>query len=83
MTRIIIQKIFSYEVLKKFADWAVDGTSNLTDAQMQSMLGGEYGVMNEILRECIEITGDEKIFDTVKKIYSRFDLNPLYKVRTV
>ena len=28
----------AYEVLKKFSDRAVDGTSNLTDAQLQSML---------------------------------------------
>ena len=67
----------AYEVLKKFADWAVDGTSNLTDAQMQSMLDVEYGGMNEIFARMYEITGDEKYLDTARRFTHDSILNPL------
>lgn len=69
------EKVFT--VLKKFADWAVDGTSNLTDAQMQTMLNIEYGGMNEIFALMYEFTGEEKYLDTARRFTHDSILNPL------
>ena len=38
----------AYNVLKKLADWAANGTAGLSDAQMQNVLSIEYGGINEI-----------------------------------
>ncbi len=67
----------AYTVLKKFSDWAVDGTENLTDAQMQEMLGVEYGGMNEIFARMYEITGEEQYLDTARRFTHDTILNPL------
>lgn len=67
----------AYTVLKKFADWAVEGTSKLTDSQMQSVLNEEYGGMNEIFALMYEFTGDEKYLNTGRRFTHDTILNPL------
>lgn len=67
----------AYTVLEKFSDWAVDGTENLTDAQMQEMLGVEYGGMNEIFARMYEITGEEKYLNAARRFTHDTILNPL------
>ena len=48
------------EVVVKFADWVVDLTKNLNDAQIQKMLFCEFGGMNESLVNTYAITGNQK-----------------------
>lgn len=67
----------AFTVLKKFADWAVDGTANLTDAQMQSMLNLEYGGMNEIFALMYEFTGEDKYLAAARRFTHDSILNPL------
>ena len=56
-------------VIKRFADWAVDGISNLSDDEMQEVLNVEYGGMNEIFAKMYGITGEEKYLDAARKLH--------------
>ena len=67
----------AFKVLKKFADWAVDGTAGLSDTFMQSMLNTEYGGMNEIFALMYEFTGEEKYLNTARRFTHDSILNPL------
>lgn len=44
-------------------DWGVDVISCLNDAQMEQMVGCEFGGMNEVLADAYDLTGDEKYLD--------------------
>ena len=46
----------------KFCDWAVDITRDLSDEQMEKMLGNEHGGMNEVLADAYAITGEQNIW---------------------
>ena len=48
------------EILKKAANWAEKNTSQLSDQQMQVMLGTEQGGMKELLLNLYSVTGEEK-----------------------
>jgi len=50
-----------------FCDWAVDLTTELSDAQMESMLGNEHGGMNEVLADAYAISGDRKYLDCARR----------------
>ncbi len=65
----------------KFADWAVEGTDKLTDAQMQEMLNVEYGGMNEVFANLYGITGDEKYLRAAVRFTHDSILNPLAEGR--
>lgn len=67
----------AYTVLKRLADWAVTGTSGLTDAQMQSVLNTEYGGINEIFARMYEITGDEIYKETARRFTHDSVIDPL------
>lgn len=67
------------KILKKFADWAADGTARLTDAEMQTMLKPEHGGMNEVFAELYEITGDEFYEYTSKRFTQNSFLDPLIR----
>lgn len=69
------------EAAKKFADWAVEGTSKLTYSQMQAMISVEYGGMNEVFAELYEITGDEKYLETARRFTQDSLLTPLSQGR--
>ncbi len=55
-------------------DWGSDVISNLSDEQMEGMLGNEFGGMNEVYADAYAITGDEKYLKTAK----RFTHHALY-----
>ncbi|MCY2986826.1 MAG: glycoside hydrolase family 127 protein, partial [Planctomycetota bacterium] len=57
------------DVCRKFADWVIARNGQLTDEQMQKMLGNEHGGMNETLANLYGLTGDEKYL----KIAQRFN----------
>ena len=65
------------EVVCKFADWAKNLTDNLTDAQFASMLGCEYGGMNEVMCELYTITGNEDYFNLALRFCESAILDPL------
>lgn len=67
----------AFGVLKKFADWAVDGTSGLTDDKMQSVLNIEYGGMNEIFALMHEFTGEKKYLTAARRFTHDGVINPL------
>ncbi|MCF0203627.1 MAG: glycoside hydrolase family 127 protein, partial [Bacteroidaceae bacterium] len=51
----------------EFCDWAVFITANLSDEQMERMLGNEHGGMNEVIADAYAITGDTKYLDCAKR----------------
>lgn len=57
-----------------FCDWGVALTENLTDAQMESMLGNEFGGINEIFVDAYDLSGDEKYLTAAR----RFTHHALY-----
>lgn len=65
------------EVAKKFADWAIWETQDLTPDQWQQMLGCEYGGMNEVLAELYSRTNEAKYLDLSRKFYDKRVLDPL------
>ena len=67
----------AFKVLKRLADWAVDGTSGLPETFMQSMLDVEHGGMNEIFALMYKFTGDEKYLDTARRFTHDSVLEPL------
>ena len=60
-----------------FCDWAINITSNLTDAQMQSMLDTEQGGMNEVLADAYAISGDKKYLIAAKRFSHHMLLDPM------
>lgn len=55
-------------------DWGADLISNLSDQQMEGMLGNEFGGMNEVFADAYAITGNEKYLNAAK----RFTHHALY-----
>lgn len=66
-------------VVKGFADWAIDVTSNLDDNKFAKMLNCEYGGMNDSLAQLYEITGEQKYLDLAVKFTQKSVLEPLSK----
>jgi DUF1680 family protein len=64
-------------IFLKFCDWAIDVTSNLSDAKMEEMLGNEHGGMNESLADAYQISGDEKYLNASKRFSHKAFLDPL------
>lgn len=48
-------------------DWGADLVSNLSDQQMEGMLGNEFGGMNEVFADAYAITGNEKYLKAAKQ----------------
>ena len=65
------------EIFLKFCNWAINITSSLTDAQMQSMLDTEHGGMNEIFADAYEMTGEDKYLIAAKRFSHRMLLDPM------
>lgn len=67
------------EIFLKFCDWCIDLTSGLTDAQVEDMLGNEYGGMNESFADAYQISGNEKYLAAAKRFSHKQFLDPLSK----
>ncbi|MCF7803536.1 MAG: glycoside hydrolase family 127 protein [Candidatus Marinimicrobia bacterium] len=65
------------EVLVGMSDWALELTSDLSDAQIQEMLQAEHGGMNEVFADVAAITGEEKYLKIAQRFSHREILNPL------
>lgn len=55
------------ECFRNICDWSVLLVSNLSDSDMQSILGFEHGGMNETLVDAYTIFGDKRYLDAAKK----------------
>ena len=64
-------------VLVQLGGWCVNLISNLSDAQMQRMLGQEHGGMNEVLADLYAITGDQKFLVAARRFSHQAVLEPL------
>lgn len=64
-------------ILIKFGDWAEKVTSNLSDDQMEQMLGNEQGGMNEVLADIDAITGEQKYLTLARRFSHKAVLVPL------
>ncbi len=60
-----------------FCDWAINITSKLSDAQMQSMLDTEQGGMNEVLADAYAISGDKKYLIAAERFSHHMLLDPM------
>lgn len=60
-----------------FCDWAIDLTSQLTDAQLEQALHTEHGGMNEVLADAYAMTRDQKYLDVARRFSHKRLLHPL------
>jgi DUF1680 family protein len=65
------------DIFLKFCDWAINITSGLSDAQMQSMLDIEHGGMNEIFADAYQMTNDRKYLDAAKRFSHKMLLDAM------
>ena len=65
------------DMFLKYCDWCVNLCADLTDEQMEQMLGNEYGGMNEVLADAYEMTNNVKYLDCAKRFSHKMILNPL------
>ncbi|MCW3787263.1 glycoside hydrolase family 127 protein [Plebeiibacterium sediminum] len=63
----------------KFCDWAVQLTGDLSDDQVEGMLGNEYGGLNEVFADAYQITNDEKYLTLAKRFSHKRILDPMSK----
>ena len=61
----------------KFCDWAVDITSELSDEQMERMLGNEHGGMDEVIADAYAMTGDRRYLNCARRFAHRQLLTPM------
>jgi hypothetical protein len=65
------------ELEVKFAGWAEGVLSKLDDAQVQKMLGTEFGGMNEVLADLYADTGDKRWLALSDRFQHRAIIDPL------
>lgn len=65
------------QIVRKFADWLETVLVQMSEDQIQEMLGCEHGGMNEILVEIYGITGAEKYLNMSRKFHHKAILDPL------
>ncbi len=58
-------------------DWMIEISSNLSDEQVEKVLGMEHGGINEVLADAYHITGDKKYLDAAKRYSHKWLLNPM------
>ncbi|MCL2711230.1 MAG: glycoside hydrolase family 127 protein, partial [Planctomycetaceae bacterium] len=69
------------DVAKKFADWAIDITKDLSEEQFIRMIRCEFGGMNDSLYQLYRITGEEKYFQLAERFYDAVILDPFAEGR--
>ncbi len=65
------------QMFLKFCDWAIDITSNLSDARIEEMLNNEYGGMNETFADAYQMTGDKKYLTAAKRFSHKMLLDAM------
>ena len=67
---------------RKLADWSAGIISNLTDSQLQSILGVEHGGMVELLADASRIFGEQKYMDAAKRYCHTWLLDGMQTLNT-
>ncbi|MCQ2182523.1 MAG: glycoside hydrolase family 127 protein [Bacteroidales bacterium] len=65
------------DLFLKYCDWAIFLTKDLSDEQMEAMLGNEHGGMDEVLADAYAISGDSKYLECAKRFSHKFLLDPM------
>ncbi|MEU5260931.1 beta-L-arabinofuranosidase domain-containing protein [Amycolatopsis sp. NPDC021455] len=65
------------DVLLNLAGWVDRRTAKLTSSQMQSVLGTEFGGMNDVLAELYQYTGDTRWLTAAQRFDHAAVFNPL------
>lgn len=71
----------SRAVLLRLADWTVESTRPLSDAQFESMLNTEHGGMNEVFADLYSLTGNADYRRMAERFSHKAILEPLAKGR--
>lgn len=58
-------------------DWLIDIAANVSDEQLEKLLGMEHGGVNEVLADAYQITGDKKYLDAARRYSHKWLLNPM------
>ena len=67
------------EIVKKMADWAITGTSKMTDDQIQKMLTCEQGGMCKVFADLYGITKDERYLKEAERWINKEVIDPAIK----
>ncbi len=65
----------SLKLFQGLSDWAVNLISNLSEADMQAVLGWEHGGMNETLADAFALFGDMKYLDAARRYSHQYEIN--------
>jgi len=68
-------------VFLKLCDWGIKLCAPLSDAQMEQMMGNEYGGMNEVYADAYQITNDTKYLTFAKRFSHKWLLDPMAQGR--
>ena len=68
-------------MLVRLADWTLQLTAPLSEAQMQDMLRSEHGGMNEVLADVAALTGDKRYLALAQRFSHQALLEPLAEGR--
>ncbi|WP_129648102.1 glycoside hydrolase family 127 protein [Peristeroidobacter agariperforans] len=71
----------SRAVLLRLADWTVEATRPLSDAQFETMLNTEHGGMNEVFADLYSLTGNADYRRMAERFSHQAILEPLAKGR--
>ena len=63
------------DLFRSLSDWAVAVISNLSEADMQTVLGWEHGGMNETLADAFALFGDMKYLEAAKRYSHQYEIN--------
>ncbi|WP_352432921.1 glycoside hydrolase family 127 protein [Mucilaginibacter sp. PAMB04274] len=64
-------------VFLKLTDWAMNELSDLSEAQVQRMLGTEHGGMNEVCADAAAISGQKRYLELARRFSHQALLRPL------
>ena len=65
------------EMFLRLCDWGISVTANLTDGQMEQMLGNEFGGMDEMYADAYAMTGEERYLTEAKRFSHRWLLDSM------
>ena len=63
------------DCFRGLAEWAVNVVSNLSEADMQTVLGWEHGGMNEVLADAFCLFGDERVLKGARRFSHQYEIN--------
>lgn len=72
-------KTEALEIVKAMCDWAINGTSKMTEEEFQKMLTCEHGGMCKVFADMYEITGEEKYLIQAESFVHKEIFIPLSK----